>query len=166
MFLVLAAAKLHQPDGVGSRLSSLAEYALRYSHAPSSLFLGLCCLCCRYVCDDVSKVTFRHGLGRVWTPSVIFRTLSPICTLIRTRTLFCFPLLFGSLYCIYLDLGSLESLLYIYICSFGLYRELLWCNHLWSIPPALRACLDVHVMFRGRLRNGSMRSLAGIAKTA
>ena len=28
--------------------------------------------------DDVSKVTFWLGLGRVWTPSVIFRTLSPI----------------------------------------------------------------------------------------
>ena len=40
--------------------------------------------------------------------------------------------------CIYLDLGSLESLLY--ICSFGIYCKLLRCNHLWSNPPALRVC--------------------------
>ena len=122
----------------GQPISSLAEYALRTHLAPSSLFLGLCCCCCRYVFDDVSKVTFRLGLGRVWTSSVIFRTLSPICTLVRTRILFRFPLLFVSLYCIYLDFGSLESLLY--ICSFGIYCKLLWCNHLWFNPPALRVC--------------------------
>ena len=71
-------------------------------------------LCCRFVLTTLARLPFRLGLGRVWTPSFIFRTLSSICTLIRTRILFRFPLLFGSLYCIYLYLGSLESLLYIY----------------------------------------------------
>ena len=32
--------------------------------APSSLFLGPCCLCCRYVCDDVSKVTLPAWPGQ------------------------------------------------------------------------------------------------------
>ena len=73
---------------MGSRLSSLAEYALRYSLAPSSLFLGLCCLCCRYVCDDVSKVTLPAWPGQGMDAIVIFRALSPICTLVRTRMLF------------------------------------------------------------------------------
>ena len=44
----------------------------------------------------LARLPFRLGLGRVWTPSVIFRTLSPICTLVRTRILFRFPLIFGS----------------------------------------------------------------------
>ena len=35
-----------------------------------------------------------------------------------------------------------------------------------EVRLAMPACLDVHVMFGGRLRIGSMRSLAGIAKTA
>ena len=61
---MLAAAYLHQLDGVGSRLSSLAEYALRYSHAPSSLCHGLCCLCRRFVLDDVSKVTLPAWPGQ------------------------------------------------------------------------------------------------------
>ena len=99
--------------------------------APVAFVAGMCL-------TTLARLPFRLGLGRVWTPLVIFRTLSPICTLVRTRILFCFTLLFVSLYCIYLDLGSLESLLY--ICSFGIYCKLLWCNHLWSNPPALRVC--------------------------
>ena len=89
--------------------------------APVAFVAGMCL-------TTLARLPFRLGLGRVWTPSVILRTLSPICNLVRTRILFRFPLLFGSLYCIYLCLDSLESLLY--ICSFGIYCKLLRCNHL------------------------------------
>ena len=43
---------------------SLAEYALRTHPAPSSLFLGTRCLCCRFVFDDVSKVTLPAWPGQ------------------------------------------------------------------------------------------------------
>jgi hypothetical protein len=38
----------------------------------------------------LARLPFRLGLGRVWTPSFIFRPLRPICILVRTRILFCF----------------------------------------------------------------------------
>ena len=59
-------------------MSSLAEYALRTHPAPSSFFfLGTGGLCCRFVLTTLARLPFRLGLGRVWTPSFIFRTLSP-----------------------------------------------------------------------------------------
>ena len=86
------------------------QRTLSFFLAPVAFVAGMCL-------TTLARLPFRLGLGRVWTPSFIFRTLSPICTLVRTRILFRFLLLFVSLCCIYLDLGSLESLLYIY--SFG-----------------------------------------------
>ena len=48
----------------GQPMSSLAEYALRTHSAPTSLFLGMCGLCCRFVFDDVSKVTLPAWPGQ------------------------------------------------------------------------------------------------------
>ena len=36
----------------------------------------------------VSRAYSQHGLGRDMVPSFIFRTLSPICILVRSRALF------------------------------------------------------------------------------
>ena len=64
--------------------------------------------------------SLRLGLGRDWTPSFIFRTLSPICILSIVGYLFAFAVLrIFVMYQLYLD--SFESFLYIYIFQF-----LLW----------------------------------------
>ena len=83
------------------------------------VFLFLFLLLRMQVCyqTTLARLPFRLGLGRVWTPSFIFRTLSPICTLVRTRILFRFPLLFVSIWilarwsccCIYVLLGSVVN---------------------------------------------------------
>ena len=53
--------------------------------------------------------------------------------------------------------------IYVLLGSIVNYCDVTICN---TNPPAWRVCSDVHVMFGGRLQIGSMRSLAGIAKTA
>jgi hypothetical protein len=92
------------------------------------------------------RLPFRLGLGRVWTPSFIFRPLRPICILVRTRTLFCF-------------MYDLDLCMYIWIFwlveSLRLYYILLWVP-LWTcvtvatlIPPTSCACCDVHEALGG-----------------
>ena len=98
----------------GQPMSSLAEYALRTHPAPSSLFLGTGGLCCRFVLTTLARLPS----GLAWAGNGRHRLSSGLLvhlTLARTRILFHFPLLFGSLYCNHLYLGSLESLLYIYV---------------------------------------------------
>ena len=52
------------------------------------------------------------GLGRDWTPSFIFRTLSPICILSVVGYYFVLPLFFGSLYCIVVFLTRWSRVVY------------------------------------------------------
>ena len=78
---------------------------------------------------------------------VIFRSLSPICILVRIRILFRFryDLVLGIVYiCI---LGSFESLLYIYPFVGSIVN---CCNVATLIPPASGVCFDVHVLLGGR----------------
>ena len=86
----------------------------------------------------LARLPFRLGLGRVWTPLVIFRTLSPFVLLSVLGYYFAFRC--------YLDLCIVSIWILARwsrccVCSFGIYCKLLRCNHLWSNPPALRACL-------------------------
>jgi hypothetical protein len=70
----------------------------------------------------LARLPFRLGLGRVMDAIVIFRPLRPICTLIRTRILFCF--MYDLDLCMYiwiLDSWSLRGDI-IFFCGF--HREL------------------------------------------
>ena len=68
--------------------------------------------------DDVSKVTLPAWPGQGYDANlVIFRTLSPICILVRTRILFRFRYDLDLCIVYICILGSFESLLYIYIRS-------------------------------------------------
>ena len=60
--------------------------------------------------DDVSKVTLPAWPGQGMDAIVIFRTLSPFGSCPYSDTIL-LPAVIASLHCIYLDLGSLESLL-------------------------------------------------------
>ena len=60
----------------------------------------------------LARLPFRLGLGRVWTPSVIFRTLSPFVLLSVLGYYFAFRC-YLDLCIVSLYLGSLELLLYI-----------------------------------------------------
>ena len=68
--------------------------------------------------DDVSKVTLPawpgQGYGR---HLVIFRTLSPICTLVRTRMLFRFSAVIW-IFVLYPFVSWLVGVVVVYICSF------------------------------------------------
>ena len=117
MFLVHACCRLTPPARRRGQPNVLASLSMPFVLTPllPLFFLAHVAVVAGMCLTTLARLPFRLGLGRVWTPSFIFRTLSPICTLVRTRILFRFPLLFGYLYCIYLYLGSLESLLYIYV---------------------------------------------------
>ena len=112
--------------------------------------------------DDVSKVTLPawpgQGNGR---HLVIFRTLSPICILVRTRMLFRFRC--------YLDLCIVSFCIlarWSRCCIYMFFRGSVvnYCNV--TTPPASRVCFDVHAVLGGRLGIVIMRILAGSAKTA
>ena len=65
--------------------------------------------------------SLRLGLGRDWTPSFIFRTLSPIWILSVVGHYFAFRCYFGSLYCISCILDSFESsYIYLFCCCCGI----------------------------------------------
>ena len=75
--------------------------------------------------------SLRLGLGRDWTPSVIFRTLSPICILFVVGGYLFLPLLFGSLYYISCILDSFESsCIYLFCCCCGIFVNC--CNVITS----------------------------------
>jgi hypothetical protein len=77
---------------------------------------------------------------------VIFRPLRPIYILVCTRMLFCFMYDLDLCMCIWI-LDSLESswLYYIFFCGF--LRELV--QYYYLIPPASRACYNVHETLGG-----------------
>jgi hypothetical protein len=94
----------------------------------------------------LARLPFRLGLGRVWTPSFIFRPLRPIYILVHTRMLFAlcmiwiFVCIFG-----YFDSWSLRG--YIEYSFVGSIVNL--CNCCYSIPPASRARSNVHEVLGG-----------------
>ena len=79
---------------------------------------------------------------------LIFRTLSPICILVRTRILFRFRYDLDLCIVYICILGSFESFLYIYYFVGSIVN---CCNVATLIPLASRVCLDVHVVLGGRL---------------
>ena len=118
----------------------------------------------RYVMDDVSKVTLPAWPGQGMDAIVIFRTLSPFVLLSVPGYYFAF-------HC-YLDLCIVSICIlarwsrccnvYVLLGSIVNYCDVTICDQIH--PHCVYVC--VHVMFGGRLRIISMRSLAGIAKTA
>jgi hypothetical protein len=77
---------------------------------------------------------------------VIFRPLRPICILVCTRKLFPFIYDLDLCMCSWI-LDSLESLWLYYIFFCGFLCELVQCYYL--IPPASRACYNVHETLGG-----------------
>jgi hypothetical protein len=78
----------------------------------------------------LARLPFRLGLGRVWTPSFIFRPLRPICILVRTQMLFALCMIWiFVLYIWILDSCSLRGY-FIFFCGF--HRELVQCCYLDS----------------------------------
>jgi hypothetical protein len=85
-------------------------------------------------------------LGRVWTPSFIFRPLRPICIFVRTRILFCF--MYDLDLCMHIWILDSWSLCGYIIYSFvGSIVNL--CNCCYSIPPASCARSNVHEALGG-----------------
>ena len=78
----------------------------------------------------LARLPCRLGLEGLWTPLVIFRTLSPICILSvlgRIRS----SVWFGSSCCIFVFLTrwSRCCIKVLWICC-----KLLWCNYLFQVP--------------------------------
>ena len=86
--------------------------------------------------------SLRLGLGRDWTPSVIFRTLSPIWILSVDGYYLFLPLLFGSLYCISCILDSFESsCIYLFCCCCGIFVNR--CNDYHQWQPGIGYYVDL-----------------------